>query len=326
MVNILVTGSTGLVGHALYSIIHKYQSENNVTIDLIPYSSKIANLCNYNESYEYIKTLHITHKLDGIIHLAANVGGLFKNMSFPVEMIQDNLLMNTNILQIAHDLDINNVIMCLSTCIFPDKVIKYPITIDDLHSGPPHHSNEGYAYAKRLCDSLTRAYQKQYNRRYFCVVPTNIYGPHDNFDLHDAHVIPALIHKCWLAKKNNTEFVIAGDGSPLRQFIFSEDLAYNILWAYTNYTDIIKPLIICPPNSEVSISKVVNTIAELFKHTNNLVYDTSKPNGQYKKTANSFEGSYTFKSIEEGLQITINWFNNTLCNNKKIRGILQSSR
>ena len=321
MVNILVTGSSGLVGHALYSIIDKYQTENNVKINLIPFSSKDANLCNYKDSYDYIKSLHIAQKLDGIIHLAANVGGLFKNMSYPVEMIQDNLLMNTNILQIAHDLDINNVIMCLSTCIFPDKVDKYPITIDDLHNGPPHHSNEGYAYAKRLCDSLTRAYQKQYNRRYFCVVPTNIYGPHDNFDLHDAHVIPALIHKCWLAKKNNTAFVIAGDGSPLRQFIFSEDLAYLILWSYFQYTNIQKPLILCPPNSEVSISKVVNTIAELFKHTNKLVYDTSKPNGQYKKTANSFEGSYTFKTIEEGLQITINWFNNTLYNNKKIRGI-----
>jgi len=321
--NILVTGSNGLVGHALFNILYKYQSENNVKIELIPFSSKDANLCNYNDSYNYIKDLHKKHNIDGIIHLAANVGGLFKNMSYPVEMIQDNLLMNTNILQIAHELNINNVIMCLSTCIFPDKVIQYPITIEDLHSGPPHYSNEGYAYAKRLCDSLTRAYQKEYNRRYFCVVPTNIYGPHDNFDLHDAHVIPALIHKCWLAKKNNTEFVIAGDGSPLRQFIFSEDLAYNILWAYTNYTEINKPLIICPPDSEVSISNIVTHIAKLLNYTENIVYDISKPNGQYKKTVENCEilNNYNYKSISDGLKITIEWFNNQLKNNEKIRGV-----
>lgn len=327
MLNILVTGSSGLVGSALFNILEKFQneSENINKINLIRFSSKDANLCVYDTSYEYIKQLHNTMPIDGIIHLAANVGGLFKNMAYPVEMIQDNLLMNTNILKIAHELNINNVIVCLSTCIFPDTVASYPISIEDLHSGPPHHSNEGYAYAKRLCDSLTRAYQKQYGCRYFCIVPTNIYGPHDNFDLHDAHVIPALIHKCWVAKKNNEQFIIAGTGSPLRQFIFSEDLAYLILWSYFNYTNIEKPLILCPPNSEVSISNIVTHIAELFDYKNNIIYDVTKPNGQYKKTAQSLsveEINYTFKPIEEGLRITINWFNTQLKNNKNIRGVI----
>jgi GDP-L-fucose synthase len=193
MINILVTGSSGLVGKALSNILDQFQINNDIHINLIGLVSKDANLCNYETSFKYIQNMHLVHSIDGIIHLAANVGGLFKNMSYPVEMIESNLFMNTNILKIAHELNINNVIMCLSTCIFPDSVKSYPITIEDLHKGPPHFSNEGYAYAKRLCDSLTRAYQKQYNRRYFCVVPTNIYGPHDNFDLNNLNSLKTNI-------------------------------------------------------------------------------------------------------------------------------------
>jgi len=327
MINILVTGSSGLVGKALSNILDVYKINFDTNINLICLTSKDADLCNYETSFKHIQNIQNIHnnnnsKIDGIIHLAANVGGLFKNMSYPVEMIESNLFMNTNILKIAHELDINNVIMCLSTCIFPDSVESYPITIDDLHKGPPHSSNEGYAYAKRICDSLTRAYQKQYNRRYFCVVPTNIYGPHDNYDLNDAHVIPALIHKCWLAKKTNTQFIVAGNGSPLRQFIFSEDLAYLILWSYINYTNISKPLILCPPNSEVSISQVVETIATAFDYKEAFVYDTSKPNGQYKKTVNSNEiyvQKYRYTCLNDGLIKTVNWFMNNINNN--IRGI-----
>merc|ERR1712157_442394 len=116
---------------------------------------------------------------------------------------------NAAVLRACHAADVNRVISCLSTCIFPDK-IKYPIAEDALHQGPPHESNEGYAYAKRMLAVQSTTYQKQFNREYMCVIPTNVYGPHDNFDLQDAHVVPALIHKCYLATNRNEPFTAFG--------------------------------------------------------------------------------------------------------------------
>lgn len=312
---VIVTGSRGLVGSALLNVNVNVQGD--IPIEWVGVSSKDADLRDYGQVVALLSKLQNEHgSIDGIIHLAANVGGLFKNLAQPVEMLEDNLLMNTNILKAAHAANIDNVLMCLSTCIFPDKVDDYPITSAVLHNGPPHPSNEAYAHAKRMCDVATRAYQKQYGRRYFCVVPTNIYGPHDNFDLQNAHVIPALIHKCFLAKEAQVPFVVAGDGTPLRQFIYSPDLAKLIAWAYTNYKSITTPLIMCPPDSEVPISHVVDAIARAFDYTDHVQYDTSKPNGQYKKTAYSGDVSdldlgtnFHFTSIQDGLKQTVQWFN-----------------
>lgn len=300
MLRVLVTGGTGLVGNALRAIAAEYP-----TIELVFISSKDGDLTDYNATYVVIQR-HMP--LDGIIHLAANVGGLFKNMNNPVDMTQDNLWMNTNVLAVAHQLNINNVISCLSTCIFPDVVESYPITAASLHNGPPHHSNEGYAYAKRMTEVLSRAYQRQFNRRYFCVVPTNVYGPHDNFHLADAHVAPALIHKCYLAQKENRPFIIAGDGTPLRQFIFSEDLARGIMWAYEHYASVEYPLLLVPPNSEVPIAKLVSTIVEAFSFKGAVCYDATKPNGQHKKTANNSTLDIKWTSLEEGIARTVAWF------------------
>lgn len=126
-------------------------------------------------------------------------------MSRPVEFCRWNLAINENVLQCAHEFGCVKVISCLSTCIFPDKT-SYPIDETMVHNGPPHTSNEGYAYAKRLIDVQSRAYNRQYlssssqKRLFTSVIPTNVYGLHDNFHLQDAHVVPALIHKCYLAK------------------------------------------------------------------------------------------------------------------------------
>lgn len=315
---ILVTGASGLVGHAIQKVVATFSDIEFQDIEIIPISSKDADLCNSNDVSNIIEE-HLP--LDGIIHLAANVGGLFKNMRYPVEMYEDNILMNTNILREAHRYNINNVVCILSTCIFPDIPPCYPITIDMLHYGPPHDSNEGYAYAKRMLEVSCRAYQKQYNRRYFCIVPTNVYGPNDNFNLDNSHVIPALIHKCWLAINNNISFNICGDGKPVRQFIYSEDLARVILYAYKNYKDISKPLIACPPNSEVSISDIVNDITlfmniALSKNNTEIIvnYDNKNTsNGQNKKTASTedierFLPNMKYTNMKDGLYHTIIWF------------------
>jgi GDP-L-fucose synthase len=270
--------------------------------DFVGLTSKDADLREYTQTLDVFKK-HMP--FDTIIHVAANVGGLFKNMRIPVEMYEDNMRMNMNVLRAAHELGIQRVVCFLSTCIFPDCPSSYPITFDMLHEGPPHPSNEGYAYAKRMTELHCRLYQKQYGRDYFCVVPTNIYGPGDNFDLKNAHVIPALIHKCWLAKRDGIPFVIAGDGTPLRQFIYSEDVARLTLWALENYKDIARPMMICPPNSEVALGHVVRLITEAFDFKGTVEYDTAKPNGQHRKTADTSPVVIEFTSLEEGIQKTV---------------------
>ena len=298
---ILVTGASGLVGRALTAL---------EGVEWLPVCSKDADL----RDVKQVRDLFARYApFDGVIHLAANVGGVFKNMAHPVEMYEDNMLMNTNILRVAHESGIQRVMCYLSTCIFPDPAPGYPMTSDMLHTGPPHPSNQAYAYAKRMVDIHCRAYRQQYKREYFCVVPTNIYGPHDNFNLENAHVIPALIHKCHLAKRDGTPFVVAGDGTPQRQFIFSDDIARLTLWAYQNYTDLDRPMVMCPPNAEVPLSRVVELIVDAFEFKGPVVYDTSRTNGQLKKTAEHTTVDFEYTSIEDGIQKTVEWFQNSKC-------------
>lgn len=303
MRRILVTGGSGLVGHGLQSVASSYPD-----IELVCVSSKDADL----RDPSAVHALLSKHApLDGIIHCAANVGGLFKNMKYPVEMLEDNLIMNTNILREAHAQNINNVVCILSTCIFPDAIAASgtEMTPTHLHEGPPHPSNEGYAYAKRMMEVQCRAYQRQYDRRYFCVVPTNIYGPHDNFHLENAHVVPALIHKAYIAKQQNAEFVVAGDGTPLRQFIYVDDLAHLILKSYLNYEDLQTPRMLCPPNAETTIGEVAKIIVESFGIQDRMRFDTTKANGQARKTVIPCdETDMQYTPLVTGLRKAIAWF------------------
>ncbi|KAF4661518.1 GDP-L-fucose synthase, partial [Perkinsus olseni] len=164
-----------------------------------------------------------------LVHLAARVGGLFANMQDNLGFFEDNLKLNSNVLRSAARVGVKNAVFCLSTCVFP-AAAKLPITEADLHQGPPHFSNEGYAYSKRMMECEVRYYRKAYNLpNWLCVVPTNIYGPYDNFHLVNSHVIPALIRKCYEAKERGEAFVVLGTGKPLRQFIYSMDMARIIL-------------------------------------------------------------------------------------------------
>lgn len=301
MKKILVTGGTGLVGNAIKTISKNYD------YDFIFLSSKDCDLTNYTDTFE----LFSKYEPDCVIHLAACVGGLFKNMRHKVDMFEKNILINTNVLKICHEIGVKKVVSCLSTCIFPDKT-TYPIDETMLHNGAPHFSNDAYAYAKRMLDVQSRAYKEQYNDNFICVIPTNIYGPHDNFNLQDSHVIPGLIHKCYLAKQKGEPFVIAGTGTPLRQFIYSEDLAILILWALENYNEI-EPIILSVPESEEkSINFVATCIAKKFNYEN-LIFDKEKPDGQFKKTANNSKllariQNFDFIPIEEGISKTVEWF------------------
>ena len=299
---VLVTGGSGLIGKAIESIKASYN------YDFIFLSSSDCDLTNLSKTKEQFNKI----KPDYVIHLAANVGGLFKNMNQKVDMFEKNLLINYNVIKCCHDFKIKKLISCLSTCIFPNDT-TYPINESMLHNGEPHNSNDAYSYAKRMIEVHSKAYREQYNENFVCVIPTNVYGEYDNFSLEDGHVVPALIHKCYLAKQNNEPFVVYGSGKPLRQFIYSTDLAKLILWVLENYSG--EPIILSPnERDEVPIKNVAELIAKEFNY-DNIKFDTSKSDGQFKKTADNTKlidlyGEFKFTTIEEGIKKSVNWFIN----------------
>jgi GDP-L-fucose synthase len=306
---ILITGGSGLVGSALKDMI--------ITDECLFLTSKQCDLRDYQQTFTFFQT----YCPDYVIHLACNCGGLFKNLSQKMTLFEDNILINFNVIKICHELGIKKLISCLSTCIFPDN-ITYPITEDMLHNGPPHFSNDGYAYSKRLLEIHTRLYREQYNDNFICIIPTNIYGKYDNFDINDAHVIPALIHKCYLAKKSNQPFIVSGSGKPLRQFIYSKDLAILILYILYNYNE--KDNIILSPSDEISIGEIASIIAKEMEYE--FQFDTTKADGQFRKTVSNekllnYLPTFQFTSLQIGIHETIQWF---LENHKSFRGSFES--
>tara|TARA_Y100000816_G_scaffold289561_1_gene276256 strand:- start:4215 stop:5150 length:936 start_codon:yes stop_codon:yes gene_type:complete len=302
MKKILVTGGTGLIGTAIKRISENY------SYNFVFSSSRDCDLRNYVNTCRYINEL----RPDYVIHLAANVGGLYKNMKYKVEMLEINNMINRNVIRACHESNISNLLCCLSTCIFPDKT-SYPISEDMLHNGPPHDSNYPYAYSKRMMEVMCRTYNEQHHRNYICVIPTNIYGPNDNYHLGDSHVIPGLIHKCFLAKKKNDPFMVMGSGNPRRQFIYSDDLARLMLWTIEEYRDTSPIILSVPPEKEVSIETVARLIADNFDYQDNLKFDTSFEDGQFRKTADNSKlmtlyPDVKFTSLEDGIKNSVTWF------------------
>ncbi len=295
---ILITGGSGLVGNAIKNL--------NYNMDMIFIKSRDYDLTNLDQT----KLMFEKYKPSYVIHLAANVGGLYKNMNNKVKILEDNLLINFNVVKCCHDYNVKKLVAYLSTCIYPNG-INYPINENQLHLGPPHFSNEGYSYAKRMLEIHTRKYREEFNDNFICIIPTNIYGEYDNFNLKDSHVIPGLIHKCYLADKNNTDFTIYGDGSPLRQFVYSKDIAELTMKILFN--DNIKDNIIISPDEEVSIKEVAEKICKIFNFKNKIKFDTTYHNGQHKKTVSNnylkqYYPDYKFTKLENGLDLTIKWF------------------
>lgn len=306
---ILVTGGSGLVGSAIKAISEDYQHYSFKFI-----SSKDCDLSDYNSTKNYFEC----YKPDFVIHLAAYVGGLFKNMNQKVDMFEKNIMININVLRVCHEVNVHKIISCLSTCIFPDKS-NYPINEEMLHNSPPHISNDAYAYAKRMLEVQSKAYQEQYGRNYICVIPTNIYGEHDNYNLEDSHVIPGLIHRCYISKKNNVKFEVRGTGKPLRQFIYSKDLAKLIMFILEEYDQKDSIILSGDEKDEVSIDFIARHIARKFDYEDNLVYNSSFSDGQYKKTADNTKlrnllkqsekyKSFQFEKISEGISTSVDWF------------------
>lgn len=301
---LLLTGGSGLIGSAV-----RAECKKTDTLCLAPVHSAydlkepraVLNMVSY------IKPTHV-------IHLAGRVGGIKANMEHQAEFWRDNMMMNLNMLEACRKYPVERMICCLSTCIFPDDR-PHTLNAGNIHDGKPHHSNYGYAYAKRNLDIGCRAYNEQYGTKFMRVMPCNCFGPHDQFNLDKAHVIPALIHKIRLAKDKNEPLEVWGSGTALREFVYSHDVARAIL-ALINYnpdffSDI--PFIISP-GVEHTIAEVVGILCALMDFPDSMVrWDKSKPEGQKRKpTDNSrfttlFPG-FKFTPLADALRETVEWF------------------
>jgi len=304
---VLVTGGAGLVGRAIKQCVEDQGLDKINTYVWL--SSKDGDL----RSKADTEAIFSKYEPTKVIHLAARVGGLFANMADNLGFFEDNMNMNNNVISCCHERKITDVIFCLSTCVFPADA-TLPFTEESIHLGPPHPSNEGYAHAKRMAECQVRYYRGAHSYNWCCIVPTNVYGPHDNFHLEKAHVIPALIHKCWLAKENKTTFTIAGTGTPLRQFIYSLDLGSIILKILDTIASAPASVILCPDEGdEPSIKEVGFGIVKAVGFDGEVKFDTTKSDGIHRKTASNGKlrrllPDFKFTPMEEGLKKSVDWF------------------
>lgn len=285
--DILITGGTGLLGTALNNVAKEKGLQSHSPSSSVLNLRSLNDIKSYLGNFEFIDGYGIYSKFKYAFHLAAKVGGVKANSEGLGTFYSDNVRINLNFLQACVEHNILKVVSVLSTCIYPDApYVQYPLREEQLHMGPPHDSNFGYAYAKRMLDVQTRAYRKQYGVNYITVIPNNLFGEHDNFHLENGHVIPALMRKIWEAKLNNSPTVeIWGDGSPLREFTYSGDIARILLKVAEEYNEEM-PLNI-GNTEEHSISSVANKIAEYLEYDGKLVFNTSKPSGQFRKPSSN---------------------------------------
>lgn len=312
----LITGGNGMLGNALKS---KLNADNK---EYLAPNSQQLNLLLQHKVDQY---LILNQNISCVFHLAAKVGGVKANSDSLGTFYHDNIVMNTNVLETCAWLKVPKVVSVLSTCVYPDApYVQYPLTEEQLHMGPPHDSNFGYAYAKRMLDVQTRAYRKQYGVNYVTVIPNNLFGEHDNFHLEDSHVIPALMRKIWEAKLNNSPTVeIWGDGHPLREFTYSRDVARILIKVADEYDEEM-PLNI-GNTEEHSIASVANKLVEYLEYDGKLVFNTSKPSGQFRKPSSNKKllektswKMEDYTPFDIALKSTCQWFKITYPN---IRGI-----
>jgi GDP-L-fucose synthase len=249
-------------------------------------------------------------KPDVIVLAAAKVGGILANNSYPVDFLFDNLAIETNVIQAAHLADVERLVFLGSSCIYP-KFAPQPITEDALLTGPLEPTNEWYAIAKIAGIKMCQAYRRQYGRRYISVMPCNLYGKNDNFDLSTSHALPALIRKFHAAKiAGEPEVLVWGTGTPLREFLYVDDLADAVVFLMDHY-DGSEP-INCGAGSDISIRQLAELIGRVTGFDGKLVFDTSKPDGTPRKLMDSSRlralGWRPTTSLDDGIREVYRWF------------------
>jgi GDP-L-fucose synthase len=246
-----------------------------------------------------------------IIHLAATVGGIGANRAHPAEYFYDNLMMGTQLLHKSWQAGVDKFVAIGTVCAYP-KITPVPFREESLWDGYPEETNAPYGLAKKMLLVQSEAYRQQYGFNSIFLLPTNLYGPGDNFDPERSHVIPALIKKCIEAKERGDDHILAwGDGSPTREFLYVEDAAKGILLAAERYND--SQPVNLGSAFEISIKELVETIAQVTGFEGRIVWDTSKPNGQPRRKLDisRAEECFGFKSVTpfpEGMRKTVDWY------------------
>ena len=299
---VMVTGGAGFLGSFL---VEKFKERGCGHI-FIP-RSKDYNLV----EIESVKKVYKDVKPDIVIHLAARVGGIGANRANPGRFFYDNLMMGVQMMEVGRQVGIEKFVAIGTVCAYP-KFTPVPFNEKNLWNGYPEETNAPYGLAKKMLLVQAQAYRQQYNFNAIYLLPVNLYGPGDNFDLETSHVIPAIIRKCVEAKgKGEGELTVWGTGKPTREFLYVEDAAEGILLASEKYN---KPEPVnLSAGFEISIDELVKLVARFTGFNGKIIWDTSNPDGQPRRCLNTCraEEEFGFKaktSLEEGLKKTIEWF------------------
>lgn len=303
---VIVTGGAGFLGSY---VVEKLKQRGAKQI-IVP---RIENydLTDIQAIQRLFEDAEVANKETIIIHLAALVGGIEANRTRPADYFYTNLMMGVQLMHEAWKIGVDKFIAIGSICAYP-KITPLPFKEENLWDGYPEETNAPYGLAKKMMLVQAQAYRQQYGFNAIYLLPVNLYGPGDNFDLETSHVIPALIRKCLEAQdRGEDQIVVWGDGSPTREFLFVDDAAEGILLATEHYND--SQPVNLGSGKEISIKNLVQTIARLTGFEGELVWDTSKPNGQPRRVldtqkAEKYFGFRARTSLEDGLQETIQWY------------------
>ena len=298
---IYVAGHSGMVGSAIVKCL-KDQGYHNI----ITRNHKDLDLTNQYQT----NTFFHSEKPEYVFIAAAKVGGIQANITYPVEFLYDNMMINANIIRAAHEVGVKKVMILGSSCIYPAGVTQ-PMKEEALLSGKPEATNEGYAIGKIAALELCKMYRKQYGVPYISCMPTNIYGENDNFDLNSSHVIPSMIRKFHEAKvRNQQEVILWGTGTPLREFLYVDDLAAACIFLMNNYDS--DEAINVGTGEEVSIKDLAIIIKSVVGFKGDIVFDVAKPDGNPRKLLDSTKihtmGWKHTISLHEGIKKTYKWF------------------
>lgn len=303
---VVVTGGSGFLGSHVVNKLHE-RGAGEVFVPL-----REAYDLRYREA---ILDLLSDARPSLVIHLAASVGGIGANRAHPAEFFYDNLMMGAQLLHESWRAGVDKFVAIGTVCAYP-KFTPIPFREEDLWNGYPEETNAPYGLAKKMLLVQSQAYRQQYGYNSIFLLPVNLYGPGDSFDLETSHVIPALIRKCLEAEAHGeTEIVAWGDGSPTREFLYVEDAAEGILLASERYDD--SDPVNLGSGNEISIKDLLMTIVRHTGYTGRIVWDTTKPNGQPRRALNTdraFErfGFRAKTDFDEGLRKTIDWYRRSL--------------